>query len=131
MKLKNLRLDISAITRKPNERLLEVIDEGELHKYDNSSNTSTNIVEGYYVDCAAPHGDTIRVKLPIDAEEKIRDMRPMLAREETVYIIPDNLTIIPYAMPGKNGGVFSGVSAKASDFSIVKNGNKSEEYLDI
>ena len=118
MKLRSLRLNMSAVGRTSNSKTLEALAAGTINKRDDSGNT-TDTVDYTYVDCAANRGDTLRVKFPAELKDKIADLRDQLEDDVIINISFEKLRLLPYALRANDGSVLSGVSAKADDFTIV------------
>lgn len=118
MKLRSLRLNMSAVGRTSNSKTLEALAAGTINKRDDSGNT-TDTVDYTYVDCAANRGDTLRVKFPAELKDKIADLRDQLEDDVIINISFEKLRLLPYALRANDGSVLSGVSAKADDFKIV------------
>lgn len=117
MKLKSLRLSLPNVARTMNSKTMEAVAAGITKKRD-SDGKFTEITDYAFVDCAACHGDTLRVKFPAELAEKVENLREQLENDVIINISFTKLKLIPYALKASDGSVLSGVSAKADDFKI-------------
>lgn len=116
MKLRNLELTLANVSRASGNKKLEVLSTSAIRS--RNSDGSFGNVEGYAIECAANHGDTLKIKLPktTEIEEKIADLRKNLDDDCLCEVSFKRLKLTPYAMKTASGDVISGVSAKAEDF---------------
>ena len=129
MNLKNLKLSIVNIALTTNTRTLDVLRTGKIHKRD-TNGSITEAVESLYVECACRGGDSIKIKFPTEIESKITDLAKMLENDVTVSISFTGLKLTPYALKKADGTILSGVSGKATDFTIEKSISDSD-ILDV
>ena len=130
MKLKNVRLTLANVARTTNAKTMSVNEAGAIYKKDEDGNRTTEI-EGYFTDCSAYRGDTLKVKYPVTVAEKIKQLEKELQNDVTIEISFTGLKLIPYALKSSNDSVLSGVSAKADDFIIVSSTTDSLDLDDI
>ena len=117
MKVQNLDVQLPAVSGNPRSKSLEVANVGSLYEKDASGKNTENLI-GFYVNCFARRGDTLKVKFPLEVESKIRQLNQLIDKDKVVSITFTALRLKPYAFKGANGSVVSGVAAKADDFEI-------------
>lgn len=115
MKLRNVRLALANVAKTTNSKKMEVIGTGVIRER-LADGTYTDNVIGYALECSANRGDTLKVKFPEAVKEKVEKITVLLQNDMLVEVSFTNLKLTPYAMLTKEGGVLSGVSAKADDF---------------
>lgn len=118
MTLRDLRLGIWSVALRPDQDYLEVTAIRPLLQY--SENPRERKLIGTRLDCLACRGSILSVKLPLEIEAPLEQIRKMLDNDEPVRVRFVNLTITAYAMPTSDG-VRSGVSAKADNIEILEN----------
>lgn len=129
MFLRNLKLGIGNIGRTTNSKTLDVNRTGKSHKRD-ANGKITDVVECLFVECACRNGDSIKIKFPLEVEEKINELSKLLENDYTVAISFTGLKLTPYALKKADGNILSGVSGKADDFTIEKSLND-DDLLDV
>lgn len=129
MKLKNVKMMLGCIARTTNSKELDVIRTGKNYKRDENGNILEEI-DYLYVECACRNGDSIKIKFPLEVEEKINELSKLLENDFTVSISFTGLKLTPYALKKADGNILSGVSGKADDFTIEKSLND-EDFLDV
>lgn len=128
MKIENVNLTASSIARRPLGESLEGIKAGKTQVYVDGKPTERS--SGYYIECLAHDGDTIRIKLPLSAEKKIEEIQPLLDRGDILPIIFEELEISIYAwIDKKENRLVSGVTAKAKGFHLLNQAD--DDYLEI
>ena len=127
MKLRNIRLTLANVAKTPNSKIMEVIGTGIIRERLVDGTYSDKVI-GYTLECSANKGDTLKVKFPANTKEKIEKITTLLQDDMLVEVSFVNLKLTPYAMLTKEGGVLSGVSAKADDFEYTV--KEDEIFLD-
>lgn len=128
MKLQSLRLGLSNIARTTNTKTLPVIRATKNYDRDNEGNVTENVKE-YVVECGTRMYDTIKIKFPPSLKAEIEKLEQMLENNMLVEIGFTNLKLTPYALESKNGSLISGVTGRASGFTIVS--SESDDLDDI
>lgn len=130
MKLKNVRLTLANVARTTNSKTMSVNDAGAIYKKDDDGNW-TQEIDGYYVDCSAYRGDTLKIKFDKSVANKIAQLQKELENDVEIEISFTGLKLTPYALKSSTGSVLSGVSAKAEDFAIEKSASTSIDFDDV
>lgn len=118
MKLKNLRLTTANVARTTNSKDFECI-ETSVNRVRNENGSYSRDVDSYSIHCSAYKGDILKVKVPKTLANKVTELSDSLSNDVTVMITFTGLKITPYAMIGTDGKLYSGVSAKADDFTFT------------
>lgn len=118
MKLKNLRLATANVARTTSAKDFECL-ETSVNRVRNDDGAYTRDVDSYSIHCSAYKGDTIKVKVPKTLATKVTELTDSLSNDVTVMITFTGLKLTAYAMIGNDGKLYSGVSAKADDFTFV------------
>ena len=117
MKLRNLRLTLSSVARTANSKTMEASNVTP-RRCRLKDGTFSDELEGYDVECVANRGDTLKIKLPLTVEEKVKTLKEHLLNDHLVELSFTGLKLFAYAMNGHNNSTLSGVSGKADDFEI-------------
>lgn len=73
------------------------------------------------------HGDTLKVKLPLEQAERVRELNKRIYRGEAVKVTFDGLVLRAYALVTEDGKLLAGVSGKAEGFDVT--GDNVEDSL--
>lgn len=119
MKLRNVRLTLANVARTTNSKTMPVNGTGTI-KEKNADGTISDRIAQYTIDCSGYRGDTLKVKFDITVADKIAELNKLLENDMNVEISFVGLKLTPYALKSADGTVLSGVSAKATDFTIEK-----------
>lgn len=117
MKLKNLKLTISAVNTRSNRKDFEVV-ETSVNRVRQEDGTWGKDIESYSIHCVANRGDILKVKVGKELGQKVTKLSDALMDDVTVNVTFQNLKLKAYAMKG-SGDFISGVSAKADDFDFT------------
>lgn len=117
MRLRSLRLGIENINTSSTKKSFIVVDAmgNRVRKEDGGSNDK---IDAYCLICSANRGDTIKVKVPLELEQKVTEVMNALEKGAVVSVVFTDMSIKAYAMKGNDGRVISGVVASASDFNF-------------
>ena len=117
MKLKNVRVLLSSVNRMASKKSCDVVEvKTNFKRLDD--NTLSREPESYSIVCAGNKYDTFAVKVPPTIASKVTKLMEALSKEQDVEVEFQNLKLSLYAMVN-NGTLYSGVSGKADDFTIV------------
>ena len=120
----------SAFNSKKQE--LTVTQVGERYKRDPETKQATKEIEGYMVNVLTPRtGEVQTVKLPLTVKEQFTTIKTALA-EEKVVIISFNGTFKAkfWAMKGDDNRINMGLSATATELSIISIEDLHDEFMD-
>ena len=127
--LRNLHLNLSNVARTTNAKSMPVNGTNEIYERDEDGQ-KTDKLKNLVIDCAGYRGATLSVKFPVEIKEKFDDLKKQLENDVTVEIAFVGLKLTAYSLKANDGTVVSGVSAKADDFTIVKNDADTIDYDD-
>ena len=119
MQLRNLHLFPANISKLGRTGRLEAVGTGTGRKQ-NEEGRWTREPQCHIVECASFHGDTLKVKIPLEPCEEFEKLEKIIRDGKTAVISFSGLTIKPYAMTTAAGTFLSGVSAKADGFQILE-----------
>lgn len=117
MKLKNVRVTLASINRVASKKACEVVEVKTNYKRLDGG-TFSREPESYSIVCAGNRYDTFAVKVSPATASKVTKVADALANEQDVEIEFQNLKLSLYAMLN-NGVLYSGVSGRADDISVV------------
>lgn len=127
MKLKNVRVNLASVNRVASQKTCEVVEVKTNYKrLDNG--TPSREPESYSIVCAGNRYDTFAVKVLPTIASKVTKVSDALKKEQEVIIEFQNIKLSLYAMVN-NGTLYSGVSGKADDFTIVSTTDDDEIIL--
>lgn len=132
MKLRNVRIGLSSVNRVASQKNCEVVEVKTSYKRLDNGSFSKDDVDYFSLVLAGNKYDTFTVKImpaTNSIASKITQVADALAKEQEVIIEFKNLKLSLYAMLN-NGTLYSGVSGKADDFTIVSTTDP-EEDVDI
>ena len=127
--LRNLHLNLSNVARTTNAKSMPVNGTNEIYERDEDGQ-KTDKLKNLVIDCAGYRGATLSVKFPVEIKEKFDDLKKQLENDVTIEIAFVGLKLTAYSLKANDGTVVSGVSAKADDFTIVKNDADTIDYDD-
>lgn len=125
--LRNLHLNLSNVARTTNAKSMPVNGTNEIYERDEDGQ-KTDKLKNLVIDCAGYRGATLSVKFPVEIKEKFDDLKKQLENDVTIEIAFVGLKLTAYSLKANDGTVVSGVSAKADDFTIVKNDADTIDY---
>lgn len=128
MKLKNVRLTLANVARTTNAKTMPVNGTGTVKERNEDGSLSDRIIQ-YTVDCSGYRGDTLKVKFDTNVADKIAELNKLLENDMNVEISFTGLKLTPYALKANDGTILSGVSAKATDFTIEK--SDYDDFIDL
>ena len=128
MKLSNLKLGVQNIAPMTSKKTLPVNRVGVIKKRNADGGTSDEPQE-FYIECGTRMSDTIKVKLPLSAESKIKDLETQLTNDLQIEVSFEKLKLTAYALKAGDGSILSGVAARATDFTIES--SVSDSFDDI
>ncbi len=101
-------------------------------KRDPETKLPTAEIEGYAVNAFTAHGEVQTVKLPLEVEPKIEEIRNALTKDKIVKVSFANLVGKFWAMQDQNSGrLLQGISVTASDVEIISIEDPSEDDIDM
>ena len=127
MKLKNVRTPLSSVNRVASQKTCEVVEVKTNYKRLDDSTVSKE-VDFYTIVNAGNRYDTFNVKIPATKAKKVTELAEKIQREEEVSVEYQNLKLSLYAIVN-NGILYSGVSGKADDFTIVSAVNPEDDEI--
>lgn len=130
MDLKNVRLTLANVARTTNSKTMPVNRVSTIHKKDDAGNWTEEVI-GYVLECSAYRGDVLKVKFPLTVKDHYEELEKLLGNDMLVEVSFTGLKLTPYAMKLANGTLLSGVSAKATDFSIASSTQNLLEDFEI
>lgn len=123
MKLQDPRLGLENINRKKDDPACECVGVS----FQKESKDS-DVIKGLKFECAGVRGASFDIKVEnTPANKAVYDeVQKKLQKIEVVKIEANNLQIRPYALIGKEGNLYSGISVKADSINIfdVSKGNE-------
>lgn len=127
MKLKNVRTTLASVNRVASQKTCEVVEVKTNYKR-LDDNTFSREPESYSITCAGNRYDTFAVKVLPTIASKVTKIVDALAKEQDVAVEFHGLKLSLYAMVN-NGILYSGVSGKADDLTIVSNTDSEDEEI--
>lgn len=127
MKLKNVRTTLASVNRVASQKTCEVVEVKTNYKR-LDDNTFSKEVDFYTIVNAGNRYDTFNVKIPATKAKKVTELADKIQREEEVSIEYQNLRLSLYAIVN-NGVLYSGVSGRADDLTIVSTTNPDDNEI--
>ncbi|MCR5798733.1 MAG: hypothetical protein K6G69_01540 [Lachnospiraceae bacterium] len=101
-------------------------------KRDPDTHLPTAEIEGYAVNAFTARGEVQTVKLPLEVESKIEEIRSALMKEKIVKVTFTNLVGKFWALLDQNSGrVLQGISTTATDVEIFSIEDPVDEDIDM
>lgn len=101
-------------------------------KRDPETHLPTAEIEGYAVNAFTARGEVQTVKLPLEVESKIEEIRSALMKEKIVKVTFTNLVGKFWALLDQNSGrVLQGISTTATDVEIFSIDDPVEDDIDM